>query len=155
MSPPAKKLSPGFARDKDGILIWEGRGARYENPGEAVKTWYAGKLRLGCTEWKPTGHGGHPCGKTARHDPDANGNATKCGNHSKAREAKKIELRKRNFQKTRAMWAAIDAVQAAVQALEPALRRIAQGANNPRKLAEETISALDDARLALAKIDKS
>ena len=138
-------IGKGLVRGADGVLEWHG-GRRYEDPGEAVKTWWAGELRLGCNFRAFRNYSSFPCGKTPRHDPDANGRMTRCGVHCAAatdrRKAKQAE-------RLEAWSAALDrevAVSSAVAALEPALRRIAEGHNNPRDFAAEVIAALDAAR---------
>lgn len=138
-------IGKGLIRGADGILEWHG-GRRYDDLGEAVKTWCAGELRLGCNERVFRDYSSFPCGKTPKHDPDAHGRMTKCGVHCAAA----TDRRKAKQAERRAAWeAALEreiALSNAVAALEPALRRIAEGHNNPRDLAQEVIAALDAAR---------
>lgn len=139
----------GFTRDKDGVLVWQGGiGNSYRDPGEAVKFHYAGKLHFGCTERRYGLMRSASCDNAAKYDPDANGNPTKCGNHSKAayerRNAKKDATEKR----WRQQWQADAALREAQSALEPALRQIVQGHNNPRELAFEVLERLHEAREA-------
>lgn len=124
----------GFTRGADGILEWHG-GRDYDDPGEAIKTWRAGELRLGCNQLVYGEHSFSPCGKPPKHDPDANGRMTKCGAHCAASTAR----READFLRKQAL-------RDAVAGLEPALRQIADGHNDPRALAQEVIARLDQAR---------
>lgn len=131
-------------RDTDGVLIIQG-GRHYSDPNEALKTWWAGKLSLCCTERVYSHYSSKPCGKTPKHDPDARGFPTKCGHHSAA--AKKRESEERDA-KWRREWEQQMALSAALKEIEPALRKIAEGYNDARGLAQEVIAALDEARKA-------
>ena len=138
----------GFERDKDGILIQKPMGfmRHYRDPGEAIKTWRAGELRLGCNEQMFANHCGYPCGKKPTHDPDANGNFTKCGIHCKAAKEKREAKSRANYAAWKNNLDRNWAISDATKALEPALRKIAAGHNDARGLAEEVIAALDEAR---------
>lgn len=140
-----RKLGQGFVRDTDGILVWQG-GRHYQDPGEAVKTWWAGEVRCGCTEPIPASYSSSPCGKTAKYDPDANGRPTKCGRHSAAAKVKRKAAQEERDRAWRAKWDSQRALSTATAALEPALRKIAEGHNDARGLAQEVIAALDAAK---------
>jgi hypothetical protein len=135
----------GLQRDSDGILVWKG-GGDYRQPDEAIKTWWAGNLRFGCNERCFSNYHSHPCGNTAKHDPDAKGNPTKCGTHSQAAKDKRKAKSDARHEATREQWAREKALNKATAALEPALRKIAEGYNDARGLAEEVIAELDGAR---------
>ena len=147
------KPGSGLKRGEDGILVWNG-GRHYTDPGEAVKTWNGGVLRIGCNERVSSGFSSYPCGCTPKHDPDANGNLTKCGRHSAAAKAKKAAKEQAARDLWRAKFKASNAVRDAASALEPALRQIAKGYNNPRALAQEIIAELDAARKAVEALEK-
>lgn len=137
----------GFKRDKDGVLIWvSGMGVSYKDPGEAVRFYDGGNLKPGCNARLFGLLSSHGCRKTPKHDPDANGRPTKCGNHCKAalerREAKKDATTAR----WKRQWAADHAVSDAERAIEATLRAIAAGHNDPRAAATEVIEKLDAAR---------
>lgn len=132
-------------RDEDGVLIIQG-GRRYQDPGEALKTWWSGKLKLSCTERIYSNYSSKPCGKTPKHDSDARGFPTKCGHHSAAaKERKRLKSDERLAKLLREFdqKAALHKAQAEI---EQALRKIAEGYNDARGLAQEVISALDGAR---------
>ncbi len=148
MTETAKKERPsGWRRDTDGMLVWVGGiGTRYDMPSEAIKTYHAGKARPGCNYGAFHTYHHYPCGKTPKHDPDAQGRPTKCGLHSKAA----FELRNAKKDATTArwkrQWSADAAAHEANHAIEVALRQIAAGHNDPRGLAQEKIEALDAAK---------
>ena len=140
-------IGGGLVRDEDGILAWRG-GRDYKAPAEQVKTWWAGVLRPGCNERMFENYSSHPCGKTPKHDPDAQGRPTKCGTHCQsAKDARKAKADAK-MKALQDKWERHRAITAAVSAIEPALRKIAAGHNDPRTLAQEVIAALDDARKA-------
>ncbi len=138
----------GVIRGEDGILQWQGGfgAGLYRDPGEAVKTWWAGELRIGCGESVFADFSSGPCGKIPKHDPDANGNMTKCGKHSAAAKAKRKAAREARDNAWRQKWDKSAAIGKATSQLEPALRQIADGHNDARGLAQEIIAALDAAR---------
>lgn len=138
-------IGKGLVRDGDGILAWQG-GRHYSDPGEAVKTWWRGELRIGCAEEIFQNWSSHPCGKTPKHDPDANGRPTKCGTHSASAKAKREAASHARWKEAKAKALRQDAIGKARAEVEPALRRIAEGHNDPRGLAQEVIAALDAAR---------
>lgn len=137
----------GLTRHESGVLVWTGGlGARYQDPGEAVMNHCAEKLVPSCTERVMGSYHSGPCGNTPRHDPDANGRPTKCGNHSKAAHARRAAKKEATEARWKAQWRADGDVHDANKAVEVALRQIAEGHNDPRTLAEETIQRLDAAR---------
>ena len=139
----------GFKRDETGILCWMGGGASFPRDlTEQIKIPYAGRLLTSCNEsvFKTWSNG--PCGNTPKHDPDANGRPTKCGHHSAAGKAKREAKRAATDQKWRDQSAARTAVHNAEVAMEAAIRRIAEGHNDPRSLALEVVAQLDAARAA-------
>lgn len=132
-------------RDTDGVLIVPS-GRFYSDPGEALKRWWAGKLVLTCTERVSGQWSSGPCTKTPKYDPDVRGIPTKCGIHCAAAKAKREAKSKERYQKWRSDCDRKRAIQEATDQLEPTLRKIAEGHNNARGLAQEVIAALDVAR---------
>lgn len=132
-------------RDTDGVLIIQG-GRHYKDPGEALKTWWSGELRLSCTESVYDHFSWAPCSHKPKYDPDARGFPTKCGHHSAAaKERKKLASMEREA-KWRREFNQRQAAHKAQAEIEPALRKIAEGYNDARGLAQEVIAALDEAR---------
>lgn len=132
-------------RDTDGVLIIQ-PGVRYTDPGEALKRWWAGRLVLTCTEGMYSNYASRPCDRKPTCDPDHNGNPTKCKQHSAEGKAKRKAAAKARSDKMVAGWKRDAAIHEAQKAVEPALRRIAEGHNDPRSLAQEVLAALDAAR---------
>lgn len=141
-------MTKGMVRGADGFLQWHGSWDMwsYKDPGEAVKTWWAGELRCGCTEEIFANHHSSPCGAVPKYDPDANGNMTKCGKHSASAKAKRKAAQDARYKAWREKWEKSAAIDKATRQLEPALRNIAEGHNDARGLAREIIAALDAAR---------
>lgn len=135
----------GLVRDRDGNLVWNG-GKGYEDPGEAVKTWWAGEARFGCAERVMRGMWAAPCGKKAKNDPDARGNPTRCGVHCAKEKGRRAAEQDARFAASRKAFDEKMAVVSAEKALEAAMREIANGHNDPRSLAREVLSRLDAAR---------
>lgn len=99
-----KDTPEGFKRLSDGVLHWNPGWDRvtYNDPGEAIKQYYAGELRFACNERRFSNYRSHPCGIAAKYDPDDNGNMTKCGHHSaeiKAKRRKKQDDRHNAWKK--------------------------------------------------------
>ena len=132
-------------RDTDGVLIIQG-GRHYTDPGEALKTWYAGKLVLSCTESVYRHYSSGPCSNKPKHDPDSRGFPTKCGHHSAAAKERKKLAQDKRLSAWRREWDQKHAISKAQAEIEPALRKIAEGYNDARGLAQEVIAALDEAR---------
>ena len=146
----------GFERGADGVLVWLGGiGATYRDPGEAVKTIWGGKLRFSCTQRTYGPFSGGICDHSAKHDPDANGNPTKCGTHSKAAFARREAKKDATAARWRRQWAADNAVSEAKRGLRTALEQIAAGHNDPRQLATEALARLtaahEESKAAYAK----
>lgn len=140
-------LGAGLVRDKDGLLYWTG-GRFYRDPGEAVKTWWAGELRISCAAPVYGDWSYKPCGKIAKHDPDANGNPTRCGTHCASAVAKREAASQAREAARQAKWGADKRLGKARADLEQALRLIALGHNDPRTLAQEALAELEAAREA-------
>lgn len=138
-------MGRGLVRGSDGLLAWHG-GSYYEDPGEAVKTWWAGVLRISCAESVWSNYSSAPCGKTAKHDPDANGHLTRCGLHSVAAKAKKKAAAAARDAAWRTKWDNQAALTKAEKEIEVALRFIAAGHNDPRALAQGVLAELDACR---------
>lgn len=117
------------------------------NVAKAVKR---GDGKWNCQAVVPArqGYGYYACGNSAIHDPDADGNPTKCGTHSSAAIMRDAERKKATNLKWKAEFDRKQAIRKAEAAILPALRQIADGYNDPRGLATEVVSALD---AALAK----
>lgn len=143
-------MGRGLVRDTDGLLVWHG-GRHYADPGEAVKTWWAGQTRIGCAESVYGNYATAPCGKVPKHDPDAKGNPTRCGTHCASAKAKRKAASDARYAAHQAKWDNQRALTAAEKGLEAALRRIAEGHNDPRSLAQEVLAELDAARERVKK----
>ena len=135
-------MGQGLVRDHDGLLVWHG-GRHYADPGEAVKTWWAGKTRIGCAESVFANWSSSPCGNVPKHDPDANGNPTRCGVHCASAKAKRKAASDARYEAHKAKWTNQRALAEAERGLEASLRRIAEGHNDPRSLAQEVLAELD------------
>ena len=100
-----------------------------------------------CTEkvWSKGVWASHRCPNTAKFDPDAQGVPTKCGTHSAASEARRKAKQDAKMQKWMKRSDAARDLRQARADVESALRKIAEGHNDPRSLAQETIAALDAA----------
>ena len=147
-------LPKGFRRLQDGFLFYdpsiEKTRTSYTDPGAAIKVQKRdaeNKLVYvpGCNErcfgtWQS-----HPCGHPPKYDPDANGRLTKCGHHSAAAKKRKADKRDARIAGWHAKWDRDRAIHEARDKVEPALRQIAAGHNDPRGLATEVIAALDAA----------
>ena len=142
------KLGSGLVRGDDGLLRWTG-GRHYNEPGEAVKTWWKGELRLGCNAEVFSNWSSHPCGATPKHDPDANGNLTRCGRHSLEAMEKARARREKEDEERRIASKNRVALCLAEKEIEVALRSISAGHNDPRALAQRVIDAVDAARIAV------
>lgn len=132
----------GFKRGADGVL--EQSPARfsrhYKDPGEAIKTWWAGELRLGCTERRFENYSSFPCGKPAKHDPDHNGNPTKCGVHCAAAKEKREAKRRAKEVADRAKWRRQNELRRLSQEAQEIIRQIAEGHNDSRYLCQDWIN---------------
>ena len=133
------KEEPYLIRGSDGVLqvnsklAWR---AEYQDPGEAVKTWWAGKLRFGCAERQFSNHRDHPCGKTPKHDPDHNGNFTRCGNHSKATKDRRDAKQRAKREAEKAKWEFDSSVREHRAEMPGIIQQIADGHNDPRGLCQ-------------------
>lgn len=92
------------------------------------------------------GYGYYACGNTACDDPDAYGNPTKCAVHSNAGRLRAAVRKEKTNKKWQDEYARKDAIRAAEAKILPALRRIADGHNDPMALAKEVLSDLDAAK---------
>jgi hypothetical protein len=132
---------PYLIRNAEGILepslepTWSRKS--YKDPGEAVMTWWNGKKKFGCAHSVFENYRTHPCGKTAKYDPDQNGNPTKCGHHSQAALDRKEAKRKAREDAWRAEWAHKDAVRKHNAERDDIIRKIAGGHNDPRGLCQD------------------
>lgn len=148
------KTPKGFRRLPDGWLTYEPEREKtrttYVDPGVAIKVAKFEKgVRTfipGCSERVFGTFQSYPCGATPKHDPDANGRLTKCGRHCAAAKQRKQDKQDAATALRRAKWDLFDAINSAERKVEPALRQIAAGHNDPRSLAQEVIAALDAAR---------
>lgn len=132
-------------RTEEGVLIVPS-GRHYSDPGEALVRWWAGKLVPTCTHSVYANYCTSPCTKKPKHDPDANGRMTKCGTHCQAAKDKRAAKAVEREAAWRLKFKRDVAIRKSTGDLEPALRKIAEGHNDARGLAQEIIAALDAAR---------
>lgn len=132
----------GFKRDEDGILHYVGGiGARFSDRGEACKM--GGRFVCTTTVYSTGSFFGHCCDKSPKHDPDHNGNPTKCGIHSDAAKAKrkaKSDEKYRQWQeksKRRAQIVRLQAEQGEI------IEQIAAGHNDPRSLCQDWLDRME------------
>ena len=130
-----------FVRNSDGLLqphpeaTW--MRAHYKDPGEAILTWYAGERRFGCAHSVFKNYRSEPCGNKAKHDPDHNGNPTKCGHHSQAALARKAQKQAYRDAARKAQWDFEKAVRNHNFERDEIIRKIAKGHNDPRGLCQD------------------
>lgn len=130
----------GYQRREDGLLEpINGFIGHRGKPQEAVLTWWAGKRLLGCIQdvHKGGGMGFHMCGNRAKHDPDHNGNPTKCGTHSAAAVARRKQKQRERDAAERAKWARRSALMTLSQEAPEIIQKIADGHNDPRGLCQD------------------
>jgi hypothetical protein len=135
----------GLKRNEDGRLFWSG-GRHYSAPAddEAILTWWAGELRPGCNAEVQHNWSSHPCGKSAKHDPDAHGRPTKCGVHSaKAVARRKAKVEEKQAEQMR-KWKRADTMRKINSEAPKIIRAIADGHNDPRALAADWVRRLDE-----------
>lgn len=133
---------PYFIRGDDGILRknpalnpWERRA--YADPGEALNIERGNKFSLGCTHKRFENYSSFPCGKTPKHDPDANGRPTKCGIHSAEHIKRRKYKQDAKYAAETLKWAR-QREQASIRAeMLPLIRSIADGHNDPRTACRE------------------
>jgi len=132
---------PYLKRADDGVLqVNEVAGwlkESYKDPGEAIRTWWAGERRFGCTHRSFSHYRSHPCGNAAKHDPDHNGNPTKCGHHSQAAFERKAEKKAERDAKREADWQHKKAVYDYYAERHEIIVKIAEGHNDPRGLCQD------------------
>ena len=142
---------PYLVRGDDGILIrnseisvWDRRS--YREPDEAINVKDGKGLRLGCNHRMFQNYSSFPCGKKPKHDPDANGNLTKCGIHSAA------AIQRRQDKSNAKMQAWRDEIhkKAEISRLRdemlPLIRAIADGHNDPRSACVEWLDRYNAAK---------
>ena len=117
---------------------------------KAQIAYWAGEQFWGCTDsvyssgmWNSS-----RCSKRAKHDPDADGNPTKCGVHSDAAKAK----RKAKSDARYAEWIAKSNKAANIRKINaemrPLIEAIAAGHNDPRGACLEWLARLENAKEA-------
>lgn len=138
----APEVPAGYRRREDGVLVHTNEFIRRQHVSEAV--WFSDGHgeRFGCTT-RVFSDGrdmtGHSCGKTAKHDPDWQGNPTKCGIHSAAAEAKRKAKFEAKYAEDRAKWAREAAQSRLESEAATIIRQIADGHNDPRALCAEWV----------------
>lgn len=135
----------GLKRAADGVLEWHG-GRHYDEPDEAVRSYHKGVLAIRCNARIFAMWSSGVCENTAKHDPDKNGNLTKCGRHCAEAVAKKKAKQAAEDERRSRQWDARAALHKAELEIERSLRKIAEGHNDPRSLAKEVLDAVDAAR---------
>ncbi|QGH74657.1 hypothetical protein KNU84_gp047 [Bacteriophage DSS3_VP1] len=141
-----KETPKGFKRLSDGVLHWNPGWDRvsYDDPGEAIKQHWAGELRFACNERNFSNYRSHPCGNTAKYDPDENGNLTKCGHHSAAAKARKKKKQEERDAARNAKWDYARSVREHQHQLEAIVREIALGHNDPRTLCSDWVKRKEE-----------
>ena len=140
----------GWKRNESGVLE---RAPAYNPafPKEAVWVNLRGGKGFGCNDRVNRGtFRSQLCGKPAKHDPDHNGNPTKCGVHCKAAQDKRDARVKARWDEERAARQAAAKRRETRQALDAELRSIAQqiadGHNDPRTLCADWLRRDRDMR---------
>ena len=124
-----------FERGEDGVLCQLPASlSNYQDPGEAIKTWSKGELRLGCAEAVHSGWRLFPCGTVPKHDPDHNGNPTRCGRHSAAAKKRVKEKCDARDAARRAKYERKAAIYKINLERDEIIQAIADGHNDPRGL---------------------
>ena len=131
----------GFRRRSDGVLeMAPGHHRHTCDPGEAVMVHYGGESRLGCTErvWsRDIRCHDYMCGKRPKHDPDHNGNPTKCGIHSQEAKEKRAAKSDAKWQAREKEWKRKKEIQSLKLEALQLIRAIADGHNDPRSACAE------------------
>ena len=134
------KENQRYKRNADGVLevnpIGLGR-LNYEDPGEALLTWWAGELRFGCAHGVFRNYSSGPCGNAAKYDPDHNGNMTKCGHHSRDALERKKAKQDARYAEYRRKAEHDAAVRKHGLEREEIIQKIANGHNDPRGLCQD------------------
>ena len=121
----------------------------YCEPSErkARKSWWKGEQRWGCTAAVHNGGGSvgfHSCGKAAKHDPDPDGNPTRCGIHSneaiKRRKEKSDAYYKDLFQKMDEKAARRERQRQKLADAVAIVEAIAEGHNDPRSACQAWVN---------------
>lgn len=136
---------PYLIRGDDGVLHQRSVSwgcEAYADPGEAIKVWFAGELRPSCTERVHSGYSGGPCRNKPKHDPDHNGNPTKCGHHSAAAKQRKKDKADERDRKWREKWNRDSAIRALNVQRDEIIQKIAAGHNDPRGLCQDWLDAM-------------
>ena len=122
------EMLPAWRRDRHDEAVWfkDGHGERF---GCTVTVYRDGRDMTG-----------HPCGKTAKHDPDAKGNPTHCGIHSIAAKARRRAKANAQYELERALSARRNERNNLLREAPGIIRQIADGHNDPRTLCLEWIA---------------
>lgn len=135
---------PYLIRGDDGFLRRaNGFTEPYSEPNEAIIGRVKGVDVFVCTERKSAGYfGSSPCGNKAKHDPDHNGNPTKCGHHSAAAKQRKKDKADERHRKWQEKWSRDSAVRALNVQRDEIIQKIAAGHNDPRGLCQDWLDAM-------------
>ena len=140
----------GYKRGEDGILRPKG-GFSSERPAEANEAVMFDDgygRRIGCSaRVTPKGSSwhDHACGKVAKHDPDHNGNPTRCGVHSAAANARRKAKADAAYEAYRQKAAKTAKSRDLAREAQEIVKVIAGGHNDPRHICQEWLSKWEDA----------
>jgi len=109
---------------------------------KAKLAWWSGEQFWGCTfdqVSRPGAWGFGRCTNKAKHDPDADGNPTRCGIHCAAAEERRRAKSDAAHQKHKADWNRKAALLNLNEEARIILKQIANGHNDPRGIASDWI----------------
>lgn len=133
----------GFIRAQDGVLEIDFRfGAlRRDNTEEAIRE--NGAFVCGARVYRAGAWGSSHCRKPAKHDPDCNGNLTRCGIHSAESKAKrKAKTDAKDAEERAKIHRQVIVSNLRREALA-IVRKVADGHNDPRALCADWVSRMD------------
>ena len=87
-----------------------------------------------CAEAVFSGYRHRPCGKTAKYDPDGNGNPTRCGHHSAAAKERRRKKKEERDAAWRRKFDRNSKLRKLNKEMPEIIQKIADGHNDPRGL---------------------
>jgi hypothetical protein len=116
---------------------------------KAELSYWAGETSRGCTYdmvQSPGMLGFSLCTNGAKHDPDDNGDPTRCGVHSEAATERRNAKQKKLRDEQTAKWARSNRLGELRRELSVIVKQIAEGHNDPRALCQDWIVRNDAAK---------